>query len=283
MTVYASEERILEQLRLGRDEMPDWAPVLDLQIAILEAQMAVQVPAVTVGLSAEEATERRRQGVPLVTGRELTLDWDLFAGLFEQICRTGREQREDLAESFEELAATPRDDPKQLRAWVAHFMAEGALGEDADPSGLIAFLLTHTLRPFLRRYADAYASLVDESGWKRGYCPVCGGRPDMASLGSSRRNSLSDEKEGARYLLCSRCDNEWYYSRVGCPFCEEQDHAKISYYPEEKGPHRLYVCESCKRYLKTIELGAAGGQVLLPVERVLTAGMDLSAREAGYT
>jgi FdhE protein len=281
MTVNASEERILQQLRLARDKMPDWAPVLDPQIALLEAQMAVEIPPVEVKLSGFEATERRRQGLPLVTGRELALDWPLFAGLFTQVCGVSAKDRPDLAESLAEMAAVPEENPEQLQAWVAQFMAECALGDDVDPSGLITFALTHTLKPFLRRYAEAYASLVDERGWKRNYCPVCGGQPDMASLGSSHHRPGPTEEEGTRYLLCSRCDNEWSYTRLGCPFCEEKDHDKIHYFQEEKDPHRLYVCDSCQRYLKTIELGS-GARVLLPVERILTAGMDLSAREAGY-
>ncbi len=282
MTVNASEERILEQLRLALDKMPDWAPVLDPQIALMEAQIAVQIPPVEVKLTAAEATERRRQGLPLVTGRELALEWELFAGLFQQVCQVSAQDRPDLAESFTELATAPKEDPEQVRAWVAHLMAENTLGDEVDPSGLITFVLTHSLRPFLRNYARAYASLVDERGWKRGYCPICGGRPDMASLGSTHHKPGPAEEEGTRYLLCTRCDNEWAFARMGCPFCDERDHSKIHYYQEEKDPHRLYVCDNCQRYIKTIDLGA-GGRVLLSVERILTAGMDISAREAGYS
>jgi len=281
MSINTSEERILEQLRLGREVMPEWAEVLDLQIALLEAQMETNVPAVKVQLSGEQATQRRRQGIPLVSGRELRLDWDTFTALYRRVCQIAAAHRADLAEAFGELAEMPDRDPEQLQSWVFHLMAEGKLSQD-DELGLKSFALTHTLRPFLRRYAQAYASLVDEGGWRRGYCPICGGEPDFASL--------SDRDEGARHLLCSRCDNEWLYKRLGCPFCKVAAHGKIRYYPEEKGPHRLYVCDECKRYLKTIDLRRAPpvqttglrGRVLLPVERVLTMGMDVAAREKGY-
>jgi len=273
MGINASEERILEQLRLGREAMPDWAEALDLQIALLEAQMEVEIPAVEVKLSAEEATQRRRQGIPLVSGRELRLDWDAFVTLYRRVCQISAAHRADLADDFAALSQIADDEPEQLQSWVFRFMAEGRSSQD-DELGLKSFTLTHTLRPFLRRYAQAYASLVDESGWRRGYCPICGGEPDFGSL--------SAKDEGARHLLCSRCDNEWLYKRLGCPLCESTDHGKIRYYPEEKGPHRLYVCDECKRYLKTIDLRGAPGRVLLPVERVLTMGMDVAARDAGY-
>jgi len=273
MSVDASEERILEQLRLGQEAMPEWSEVLDLQIALLEAQTEAEIPAVQVKLSAEEATQRRRQGIPLVSGRELQLDWDSFAVLYRRVCQISAAHRADLADDLVALEKIPADDPDRLQSWVFRFMAEGKPNQ-GDELGLESFALTHTLRPFLRRYAQAYASLVDESGWRRGYCPICGGEPDLASL--------SAHDEGARHLLCSRCDNEWLYRRLGCPYCERADHGKIRYFPEEEGPHRLYVCNECKRYLKTIDLREAPGQVLLPVERVLTMGMDVAARDAGY-
>ena len=273
MSVDASEERILEQLCLGQEAMAEWSEVLGLQIALLEAQMEVEIPAVQVKLSAEEATQRRRQGIPLVSGRELRLDWDSFAVLYRRVCQISAAHRADLADDLVVLEKIPADDPDRLQSWVFRFMAEGKPNQ-GDELGLESFALTHTLRPFLRRYAQAYASLVDESGWQRGYCPICGGKPDLASL--------STHDEGARHLLCSRCDNEWLYRRLGCPYCERADHGKIRYFPEEEGPHRLYVCNECKRYLKTIDLREAPGQVLLPVERVLTMGMDVAARDAGY-
>ena len=93
--------------------------------------------------------------------------------------------------------------------------------------------------------------------------------------------ALSQEEEGARYLLCSRCDNEWLYKRLGCPFCENSDYSKLSFYPEEDGPHRLYVCHKCKRYLKVIDLHRAPDR-LLPVERILTLGLDVHAQELGF-
>ena len=52
--------------------------------------------------------------------------------------------------------------------------------------------------------------------------------------------------------------------------------------PATTGAYRLNVCESCRRYIKTIDLREAAGERLLEAERVLTVGMDLAAHEAGY-
>jgi FdhE protein len=274
MTLNGSLAKIVDQLALARQSLPEWAEVLDLQIDLLAAEAEAPVDPVEVQLTAAEATARRRQGIPLVTGRELKLEWDAFASLYRRLCQIAATHRADLAPEFGGLEGAVDADPDAVRGWVAHLMAEGRLGEDADPIGLTTLILTHTLRPFLRAYAQAYASLVDEQGWRRGSCPICGGEPDFAAL--------LPQEGGPRQLLCSRCDNEWHFARLGCPFCETRDHAKLRYYPEEDGSHRLYVCDNCGRYLKAIDLRQAPGRVLLPVERVLTVPMDVAAREQGY-
>ena len=84
-------------------------------------------------------------------------------------------------------------------------------------------------------------------------------------------------------MLCSRCSSQWPYRRVGCPFCGTDDHTKLSYYLSEDEVYRLYVCQACRRYLKVLDQRKVGRQVLLPVERVRTVGMDVAAQQEGYT
>jgi len=99
---------------------------------------------------------------------------------------------------------------------------------------------------------------------------VCGGRPNLALLEAER---------GARHLVCSRCNSQWPYSRVGCPFCKSKE--KQTYYASPDGAHRLYVCPDCNRYLKTVDLRELHREVIPEVERLLTVGMDLAAQQEG--
>ncbi len=80
-----------------------------------------------------------------------------------------------------------------------------------------------------------------------------------------------------RRLLCSRCDFEWLFHRSVCPFCGEDGIGKLGYYSSDDGVYRLYNCERCGRYLKTIDLRDLVHPVSLPAERVLTIGMDVAA------
>jgi len=114
---------------------------------------------------------------------------------------------------------------------------------------------------------------VDQERWRRQYCPVCGGPPDFAYL---------DKDAGARWLLCSRCDAEWLFQRLQCPYCGSQDQSALAYFTDDEGLYRLYVCEQCKRYLKAIDLRQTESEILLPLERLLTFELDVQARGKGY-
>ncbi len=66
--------------------------------------------------------------------------------------------------------------------------------------------------------------------------------------------------------------------RVSCPFCND---GADSYF--EDGGYRLHVCEQCQHYLRTLDARKLDTLPCLPVERVLTIGMDVAARARGYT
>lgn len=102
---------------------------------------------------------------------------------------------------------------------------------------------------------------------------ICGGSTDFAFL---------DRENGARWLLCARCDTEWRFQRLQCPYCGTQDQNALSYFTAEEGLYRLYVCEQCKRYLKAVDLRQAKAEVLPPLERLYTLDLDRQAQEHGY-
>jgi formate dehydrogenase maturation protein FdhE len=141
------------------------------------------------------------------------------------------------------------------------------VGSDPIVDQAIAFALV----PYLQRAAEALRPALDQVQWRRPVCPVCGGEPNLALLEAER---------GARQLVCSRCDIVWGYTRVGCPFCQSQE--RQTYFLGQDELYRLYVCPTCKRYLKTVDLREAGRAVVPAVERLLTVQMDLVARQEGY-
>ncbi|MFQ6057397.1 MAG: formate dehydrogenase accessory protein FdhE [Anaerolineae bacterium] len=267
---------ILAQLEQEQERRPELAEAIALHQALLSAQAKVEVSAPSLERGVEEVKDLLRQGTPLLGAEELEIDWQTFAWLYERTCHIAARHQPELAEAFAGLQALPHDDPQSLKSLVADYLRNGQL-EEAEglglPGDLLAFALNNALHPFLRAYAAHLTPLVDDSLWLYGRCPVCGGQPDFAFL---------DEQSGTRHLLCSRCDSQWLYRRLQCPFCDNTDHTKLFYYPSEDGVYRLYVCQVCNRYLKAIDLRKVDRKVVMPVERIITVAMDVAAREAGY-
>ena len=156
-----------------------------------------------------------------------------------------------------------------IKAWLTGGELPAALTANGAKPELIQAIIQATLKPLLTQYAESLAPLVNQEHFRRRYCPICGGRPDFSFLDSER---------GSRWLLCSRCDTEWLFKRLECPFCDSPDQGALDYLADEKELYRLYTCQHCHNYLKTIDLRKTKEKVLLPLERLLTADMDIQAK-----
>lgn len=284
-------QEILARLREAKENIPELTEIVDLQHDMLKAQMQAEVRTATPQYSAEELRALLREGVPLLRPQEMASEWEHFSNLYGQLCRIAARHRPDLASQFEGLLTLLDDDPIRVQDLVTTYLEEDDLmgiaavretenEEERERRELLTFVFNHALHPFLRAHADTLMPMLEQivdphwdKLWQRRNCPICGGEPDLALL---------DAKSGARRLVCSRCDSQWLYPRLGCPFCESTDYAKISYYLSDDGSHRLYICDDCKRYLKTVDLRRAGRRLLIEVERITTADLDVAARQEGY-
>jgi len=107
-------------------------------------------------------------------------------------------------------------------------------------------------------------------------CPVCGGLPQLVIL--------RPEGEGARRSLqCSFCLREWDFRRLLCANCGETAKEKLPYYTAEQCKHvRVEACDTCRHYLKSVDLSLDGLAVPL-VDEVALAALDVWAGDKGYT
>ena len=121
----------------------------------------------------------------------------------------------------------------------------------------------------------ALESKVQFAGYTGQLCPVCGDHPQLSVL-------RPEGDGGKRSLVCAACATEWEFRRVLCPNCAEEDHEKLPRYSAEDFPHvRVEACDTCKRYLKSIDLTVNGLAVPL-VDEIAAAPLDLWAAERGY-
>ena len=110
-------------------------------------------------------------------------------------------------------------------------------------------------------------------------CPYCLGKPQLSVL----RVTESGSESGNRHLLCATCLSSWEFRRVVCASCSEEQPFKLQYFKSDEYDHvRIETCESCKQYVKGIDLTRLGLAVPL-VDDVATAALDLWATEKGYT
>ena len=89
--------------------------------------------------------------------------------------------------------------------------------------------------------------------------------------------------EGARrFLVCALCGGEWSVFRILCPACFEEDPQKLpSFAAESHSAVRIEACETCRRYVKSIDL-SADARPSPEVDDLVSLSMDLWAREQGF-
>ncbi len=226
-------------------------------------------------LSREAINKRIDNGVPLISFNELAIDWQLLAATFDEIKIVFANHAGLFNFSSKRLAELEADallTRQVLKPWFEKQKLPAKIPRNVDRK-LLNSIIHATMKPLLTSHARKLIDSIDQERWRRSYCPICGGSPDFASL---------DTERGSRWLLCSRCDTEWVFQRLQCPYCNTQDQNDLSYLTDDTGQYRLYTCERCHQYLKTIDLRQTEGQVILPIERFLTLDMDRQAIETGY-
>jgi FdhE protein len=94
---------------------------------------------------------------------------------------------------------------------------------------------------------------------------------------------LREGGHGSKWtLLCGLCLMEWDYLRLACPTCGEQEFESLPVFTAEQFPHvRIKACETCRIYLKTIDL-TKDGHAVPPVDDIATVSLDVWACERGY-
>jgi formate dehydrogenase accessory protein FdhE len=135
-------------------------------------------------------------------------------------------------------------------------------------------------RAILRPYVEFLRSVnrAPDRVHRRGQCPFCGSAPWICAR---REGSLL---EGARRMLgCALCGGEWLFGRILCPSCSERDPYKLPFFSNEKHPTvRIEACETCHRYVKSIDL-SDDARPIPEVDDLVSLSMDLWAVEQGYT
>jgi formate dehydrogenase accessory protein FdhE len=175
-----------------------------------------------------------------------------------------------LAAAAREIAALPSD------SWIALLTAYWENGGRCDQQ--IGAFARFFPRAFLEPYAAYVAgrTAVPPVLATPRVCPLCGGRPLFGVL-------RLEGDGGKRCMVCSFCGYEWEFRRILCPTCGEEEEKKLPVYVAEQFPHvRVEPCDTCKFFVRTIDLTKDGHAVPV-VDDLAAIPLTLWAHELGYS
>ncbi|HEY7403700.1 MAG TPA: formate dehydrogenase accessory protein FdhE [Candidatus Angelobacter sp.] len=144
--------------------------------------------------------------------------------------------------------------------------------ESSELSAEYAFFANALLQPFAEYLAEKTKSSTENSP---PICPFCGSKPQLAVL--------RPEGDGAkRFLLCSLCGTEWFFRRVLCPNCAEENKEKLPVFTAQEFDYvRVDACDTCHTYIKSIDL-SKNGKAVPVVDELATVSLNLWAQENNY-
>jgi len=228
----------------------------------------------TPSLSRRAVRRRLLSGKPLLKFDEFKIDWHLVNETFKKVVSLFTASPE-LAGEVPPILSRPefKLQKRIARAWFNGTALPDDIADEETDGGITKAIIQATMKPFLATYARALDDMIEQNTWRRGYCPVCGGAPDISFL---------QGEAGERWLMCSRCDTQWRFQRLECPACGNQDHKSLYYLADDSETYRLYACDKCQTYIKAVNLEKAGVNTCLPIERLLTFDMDVQGQNKGY-
>jgi FdhE protein len=204
-------------------------------------------------------TAAAAQGLP-------ELEWYLlvphFQSFLQMAALAGAEGMQQAARSLEQQGA-----PAWQQLLSKHWQQDAPVEDAGD---LFA-------RAFLQPVAQYLAERADfpKKDYSGRLCPFCGRKPVVAVL-------RPEGDGGKRWLVCSLCSTEWEYLRILCAGCDEGHKDNLPVYLAEELPSaRIEACDTCKQYIKAIDL-TKNGLAVPVVDELGTASLNLWAEEKGY-
>jgi formate dehydrogenase maturation protein FdhE len=259
-----SDTREALELRALKERNPDLGDAVDMHLELLELQRRIQgrIPTPWFELNSEVITRHQREARPLLKFESIPLELSDLRLVVRQT-----------ADVLHRHGAIEDADHQKVLALGRDMTLLAVAGEwYRDPTKGDAVMLL-AMRPFLARCAEVLQQRTDLDIWTHAHCPLCGGEPDFAVITPAAE----------RHLICSRCTLRWKFEPLTCPYCRNQDRARITSFATPDGQYRVYACDVCQRYLKAYDARRATRPVMPVVDGVATLPLDAAAMQRGYT
>jgi FdhE protein len=230
-------------------------------------------------LTAEVARERLAAGIPLLRGERPPVDLRAVARRWRRACELLEKQQPDgVARALSAAVEKGRMPAETMLDAVLAGEPETVLARAEElglDAGLTSTVLRFALFPVFAGLETSLAPLRSGAVWERGFCPTCGSWPLLAEFRGL---------DQSRFLRCGLCAAGWEAPRLLCPFCENRNHERVGHFivEGEESKYRLFVCDECRGYVKTVTTLSALAPLSLLVADAVTVHLDLAAAERGY-
>jgi FdhE protein len=280
MTAFKPED-IKKAAAQLKELRPAYLQMLDFyeEVFVAQAESKKNIDIAPIQISDELLSIQSKQQFSLIDPAGFAIDMEAASSLFLAICATAKNANPHLAQSAQKLLdAINRG--FDLKSAFTHLLQESHAQIDRTSKQLdiehnvLIFFLYNSIKPSVRLGAEQLSIYLDrQDPWLQGYCPICGSPPVLSVL----------EDEGRRFLICSFCWHAWSAKRGICPFCDQRDKKSLGYFfSEEEKEYRVYTCDNCKKYMKTIATVKADRLIYPPLEQVVTLHLDMQASQKGY-
>lgn len=161
--------------------------------------------------------------------------------------------------------------------------ARAGADEQSAPVDALALALAFALRPLLEPAARTAMDQVDlkqvnENHNRPQACPACGGLPAAAAVGETPSGAAN-----GKMLYCALCGTTWEFERIRCARCGTQNQGKLHYFHVEgDDAHRLYLCDACGEYTRTVFKSDLRAPFAFEVEDVIMAKLDMVAHDPRF-
>jgi FdhE protein len=264
----------LERLAEERPELNGPAGWLRQRLPDLAAQEKVSGES----LSAETVRATLAQGIGVLRGQRLQFDAHGFRRRWQRALETlpnplGDQSTARIAHVFRSKKLAPCEIVDALLAGGAEHLRVRMADLDLDP-GAMATALRAASFPLLVCLRDQWQTILTETTWERGQCPLCGNLPLLGEFRGLEQD---------RILRCGWCAACWQVPRLFCPYCGTRDHQRLGllHRDGEQNHRRASVCEACGHYVKMISTLAELPPLELWVADLETIHLDLAAAERG--
>ncbi len=254
-------------------------PFFETLFTLQEAAVGVTHPE-SLPMDTKLVQARIKGEMPLMDRRQVPLDAPAALHLLHEVCTQAGTANPDLAEAANVLLHSMDSEKASVEKGFGMLMNDDqeGLADLAQTLGMdraiLIFFLNASIWPSISQHERRFSAQKEATAeWSKGYCPICGDTPGISFL----------NEEGLRYLVCGFCRHQWEVKRIQCPFCDNNNTETLSYFfSEEEKAYRVYTCDHCRKYIKTVDTRQLTRSFYAPLETILTTHLDIKAEQMGY-